>query len=266
LDDLQFKDSVAMELVELESRTKREQRHFDETWKNTPSRRIHAALSVPGVADLNGKRVLICSCGSGLEHVMAANGGADVYAVDVSPVAVRNANRMAEFNGVRIQAMVMDLHSLGFPDDHFDLVYGSAILHHLDCKRAGAEMHRCLKPGGIAFFRGETSDRNPILAFFYRAMSRRSRDGHWKRLLLLQRRGTQDERMLSSADLEILSRQFSGRIRVSVDDFMFFQKASHVMRNRLLSVTALADQLISILLPFLKQYGYEQDVWLQKQA
>jgi len=253
-----------MDAWKYESTAQREQRHFDETWNNTPLRRIHAMLSVPGVADLNCKRVLICSCGSGLEPVMAANGGAEVYAVDISPVAVRNAIRMAEFNNARIQAAVMDLHSLGFPDEQFDLIYGSAVLHHLDCKRAGAEFYRCLKPGGIAFFRGETSDRNPILSFFYRKMSRQGRDGHWKRFLVFQRRGTQDERMLSSADLEILSRQFSGRIRVSVDHFMFFQKASHVMRNRLLSATALADQLVSLFFPFLKQYSYEQDVWLQK--
>jgi SAM-dependent methyltransferase len=253
-----------MELTEFESRTKREQRHFDEQWGDVRLQRVDDVLSIPGASGLGGKRILICSCGSGLEPVMAANGGAEVYAVDISPVAVRSAIRMAEFNRVRIQAMVMDLHSLGFADEHFDLIYGSAVLHHLDCKQAAGEFYRCLKPGGIAFFRGETSDRNPVLSFFYRAMSRRDRNGKWRRYLLFQRRGTQDERMLSSADLEILSQQFSGRIRVSVDHFMFFQKASHVMKNRLLGITQLADRLAGSFLPFLKQYSYEQDVWLQK--
>lgn len=253
-----------MESTRLESVVNREQEHFDAMWGDVRLRRVEDVLSIPGASSLGGKRVLICSCGSGLEPVRAANGGAQVYAVDISPVAVRNAIRMAEFNRVRIQAAVMDLHSLEFSDEQFDLIYGSAVLHHLDCKRAGAEFYRCLKPGGIAFFRDETSDRNPILSYFYRALSERERNGNWRRYLFFQRRGTQDERMLSPADLEILSRQFSGRIRVSVSHFTFFQKASHVMRNHLLSVTTLADQCVSSLFPFLKQYSYEQDVWLQK--
>jgi SAM-dependent methyltransferase len=253
-----------MEAIGLESRAKREQKHFDEMWGDVCLRRIEDVLSIPGVPSLRSKRILICSCGSGLEPVMAANGEAEVYAVDVSPVAVKNARRMAEFNRVRIQAAVMDLHSLAFPDAHFDLIYGSAVLHHLDCERAGAEFRRCLKPGGIAFFRGETSDRNPILSFFYRAMSRQGRNGKHRKYLLAQRRGTQDERMLSAADLEILSRQFSGNIRLTVDHFMFFQKASHVMGNRLLEMTEMADRIVSICFPFLKQFSYEQDVWLQK--
>ena len=255
-----------MEAIGFESLAKREQKHFDEMWGDVCLRQIEDVLSIPGVPSLKGKRILICSCGSGREPVMAANGAAEVYAVDVSTVAVKSACRMAEFNRVRIQAVVMDLHSMAFPDAHFDLIYGSAVLHHLDCQRAGAEFHRCLKPGGIAFFRDETSDRNPILAFFYRAMSRQDRNGKHKKYLLAQRRGTQDERMLSATDLDILSRQFSGKMRVIVDHFMFFQKASHVMRNRLLGITQLADHFVPIFFPFLKQYSYEQDVWLQKPA
>jgi SAM-dependent methyltransferase len=255
-----------MESASFESRIIREQEHFDQSWGDVHLRRIEDVLSIPGVSSLGGKRILICSCGSGQEPVMAANGGAEVCAVDISPVAVRNAIRMAEFNSARIQATVMDLHSLEFPDAYFDLIYGSAVLHHLDCNRAGAEFYRCLKPGGIAFFRDETSDRNPILAFFYRALSGRGPNNKWRKYLFFQRRGTPDERMLSSADLEILSRQFSGRIQVSVDHFSFFQKASHVMANRLLSLTTMADRLVSALFPILKQYSYEQDVWLQKPA
>jgi len=253
-----------MESARFESVVKREQEHFDEMWGDVRLRRVEDVLSIPGASSLEGKRILICSCGSGLEPVMAANGGAQVYAVDISPVAVRNAIRMAEFNNARIQAAVMDLHSLEFPDEQFDLIYGSAVLHHLDCKRAGAEFYRCLKPGGIAFFRDETSDRNPILSYFYRALSGLGPDGKWRKYLFFQRRGTPDERMLTPTDLEILSQQFSGKMCVSVDHFTFFQKASHVMRNRLLNVTTLADHLVSLFFPFLKQYSYEQDVWLQK--
>jgi 2-polyprenyl-3-methyl-5-hydroxy-6-metoxy-1,4-benzoquinol methylase len=68
----------------------------------------------------------------------AANSGAEVLAVDLSPAGVKKSQDMAVFNHVSIDARVMDLHRLEFPDEYFDVLYGSAVLHHLDCDTAGA--------------------------------------------------------------------------------------------------------------------------------
>jgi SAM-dependent methyltransferase len=46
----------------------------------------------------------------------------------------------------------MDAHHLEFQDECFDLVFGCAILHHLDFVKALDEIRRVLKPGGRILF------------------------------------------------------------------------------------------------------------------
>jgi SAM-dependent methyltransferase len=49
----------------------------------------------------------------------------------------------------KITRMPGDYHQLEFPDDHFDFVVGSAVLHHaVDLVRVLREARRVLKPGG----------------------------------------------------------------------------------------------------------------------
>jgi SAM-dependent methyltransferase len=55
----------------------------------------------------------------------------------------------------------MDAHKLNFPDRTFDVVYGAAILHHLEYERALLEILRVLKPGGAMLFR-EPLAVNPV--------------------------------------------------------------------------------------------------------
>jgi ubiquinone/menaquinone biosynthesis C-methylase UbiE len=242
----------------------RQAAHFDGEWKGIGVKQIQEALKIPGLPDLTGKRVLVCSCGSGIEPVMAARAGAEVYAVDISSVGVANAQSMARFNQVRVEAEVMDLHQLRYTDDFFDVIYGSAILHHLDCSIFGAEMMRCLKPGGIGYFFDENSDSNRILNYFYNALSKTDRSGKFKKVGFLQRLGTADERILSRDDLRILSAQFSGNLRILVERFGFFQLFSRVIRGRFLGITTPLDNAIFAVAPFLRRYSYYQDVWMQK--
>jgi SAM-dependent methyltransferase len=56
---------------------------------------------------------------------------------------------------------LMDAHKLNFPDRTFDVVYGAAILHHLEYERALLEILRVLKPGGAMLFR-EPLAVNPV--------------------------------------------------------------------------------------------------------
>lgn len=53
---------------------------------------------------------------------------------------------------INFQFKTMDAHNLEFDDEHFDVVIGKAILHHLDFEKAVREIQRVLKKDGFCLF------------------------------------------------------------------------------------------------------------------
>src|ERR1700758_3869048 len=77
---------------------------------------------------------------------------------DISPGMVRTLGANAERLGLTVRTARADAESLPFADASFDLVLGHAVLHHLpNLRRAFAEFHRVLRPGGRIVFAGEPS-------------------------------------------------------------------------------------------------------------
>ena len=77
---------------------------------------------------------------------------------DISPGMVATLARNAERLGLDVRTARADAESLPFADASFDLVLGHAVLHHLpNLRRAFAEFHRVLRPGGRIVFAGEPS-------------------------------------------------------------------------------------------------------------
>ena len=77
---------------------------------------------------------------------------------DISPGMVTILNANARRLGLDVRAARADAESLPFADHSFDLVVGHAVLHHLpNLRRAFAEFHRVLAPGGRIAFAGEPS-------------------------------------------------------------------------------------------------------------
>jgi ubiquinone/menaquinone biosynthesis C-methylase UbiE len=77
---------------------------------------------------------------------------------DISPGMVATLARNAQRLGLEVRAARADAESLPFADRSFDLVLGHAVLHHLpNLRRAFAEFHRVLRPGGRIIFAGEPS-------------------------------------------------------------------------------------------------------------
>lgn len=115
--------------------------------------------------DANRKRVLLYGCGpaNGAEEFINA-GAASLTGIDISESEIATAQRQAHEHGCdgKVQFQVADGHETGFPDDSFDLVVGTGILHHLDVRRALAEIRRILAPGGRAVFQ-EPLAHNPLL-------------------------------------------------------------------------------------------------------
>jgi 2-polyprenyl-3-methyl-5-hydroxy-6-metoxy-1,4-benzoquinol methylase len=86
------------------------------------------------LGDLRGRRILDFGCGSGANAVQLAHRGAQVWALDISEDLIRLAQRRLAVNGRAgtAQFIVASAHELPFPDASIDVVFGIAILHHLD--------------------------------------------------------------------------------------------------------------------------------------
>ncbi|HVG34233.1 MAG TPA: class I SAM-dependent methyltransferase [Pyrinomonadaceae bacterium] len=98
-----------------------------------------------------GLRVLEIGCGLGTDGAQFAQAGADYTGIDLTEAAVDLARRRFELFGLPGEFRTADAENLDFADATFDLVYSHGVLHHTpDTERAVKEIHRVLKPGGVA--------------------------------------------------------------------------------------------------------------------
>jgi SAM-dependent methyltransferase len=104
-----------------------------------------AMLALAG--DVAGRRILDAGCGAGPLFAALRDGGAIVTGFDKSAGMIELARRRL---GDDADLQVADLgRPLPFPDDTFDDVTASLVLHYLeDWGPALAELRRVLKPGG----------------------------------------------------------------------------------------------------------------------
>jgi ubiquinone/menaquinone biosynthesis C-methylase UbiE len=97
-----------------------------------------------------GMRVLDVACGSGAVSLPAARLGADVMAVDLSPVMIELLRTRARKLGIsNLEGRVMDGHALDLSDDLFDIAISQfGVMLFPDLPRGLSEMTRVTKPGG----------------------------------------------------------------------------------------------------------------------
>lgn len=105
------------------------------------------------LGDVNGQTVLDYGCGAGENSVLIASHGGSVIGVDISPDLLDMAERRLDLHGnTAYEFKVGSAHDLPLKDCSVDVVYGMAILHHLDLALASDEVFRVLKSGGRAIF------------------------------------------------------------------------------------------------------------------
>ena len=114
-------------------------------------------------AAITGKVVLDYGCAEGeFTEQMLASGPRAVCGIDLGEKAIERAKAKNLPNTTFVAG---DAHRLPWPDQHFDVIVGRAILHHLDLGMATRECLRVLKPGGKMFF-VEPLYHNPLTMLF----------------------------------------------------------------------------------------------------
>ncbi|HLE49062.1 MAG TPA: class I SAM-dependent methyltransferase [Patescibacteria group bacterium] len=127
------------------------------------------------LSPVTGKKILDIGCGMGDASLYFASKKARVTAGDISPEMIKLVKKLAKINGFTrlILAGVVNADKLPYNDKSFDIVFGNGLLHHVDPKKALAEVYRILRPGGTAAFI-EPLAHNPIINI-YRTIAKKVR-------------------------------------------------------------------------------------------
>lgn len=113
--------------------------------------------------------VLEYGCAMGELAIGLAPKAKSVCGIDISEVAIEQAQEEAAKQGLtNTKFLVADAMNTGLPDNSFDLVFGSGIIHHLDTEQSLSEINRILKPGGKAVFK-EPMEGNFVLQMYRKA-------------------------------------------------------------------------------------------------
>lgn len=141
--------------------------------------------------EARNRTVLEYGCGNASLGFDLAPIAKEVIGIDISDVAIQDAQRIAAHRRLTNTRFVVDnAESMRQPDASVDVLVGSGIIHHLDIPRSMREVRRVLRDGGIAIFAEplghnaavnwyrartpemRTPDEHPLLARDLRAMAK----------------------------------------------------------------------------------------------
>jgi tellurite methyltransferase len=105
-------------------------------------------------------RILDAGCGDGRNLIYFMRSGFEVFGVDQNPQAVEQAKTLAKTlapNLSKDNFQISSVEEMAFPNEHFDVVISSAVLHFARDEQHFSEllneMWRTLKGGGLFFAR-----------------------------------------------------------------------------------------------------------------
>ena len=146
------------------------------------------------IEQLETGTILDFGCGDGWLSIRLAKKGHQAYGIDISRVLVEKATKWAYEQGLAERAHFEEMagENLRFPENFFDAIIGSAILHHTEFEMSVEGLYRVLKRGGKGLFI-EPMNQNLLLKL-------------WR--LLTPWRRSPAEKALSMSDIATVSRIF----------------------------------------------------------
>jgi SAM-dependent methyltransferase len=95
------------------------------------------------------KVIVDLGCGSGENIPILANRGARVIGIDISPDLLGVAAERLRRSGTNAELREASVYDTGLGSESVDVIFGIALLHHLDLGKARNEVLRILRPGGV---------------------------------------------------------------------------------------------------------------------
>ena len=186
---------------------------LDELLYDPPAFDAVVGPAIDFLAAAPGERVLDMGCGEGKETYVLAERGLTVISTDLSHVQLARARERVRdgLPDARAHFVQANAEELPFVAGAFRVIYGKAILHHLDLDLAAAEVDRLLLPGGRATF-AEPLPRHPIIVFGRR---------------LTPRLRTKDERPFGLAEMDRFGGHFTSR---ATQPFFLFAPLAYLLR------------------------------------
>ena len=109
----------------------------------------------------DGMEVLELGCGTGFFTKEIIKKHVHLTAIDISTELIDIAKK--DIFGSNVEFLIENAYQMTFPNQRFDAVLGSSVLHHLEVELALSEIYRVLKPGGYMLFT-EPNMMNPQIA------------------------------------------------------------------------------------------------------
>ncbi len=103
-------------------------------------------------------KALDLAAGEGRNAVFLAEHGFEAEAIDISPIAISRAQKLAKARGVRIQAIAVDLDAYPIPAGQYDLILN---FYFLD-RNLIPRIKKGLKNGGTVVFETYTAEQKKL--------------------------------------------------------------------------------------------------------
>ncbi len=149
------------------------------------------------------KRIIVVGCAEGGVTPLAKKGAKMVLGIDIADEPVKKLNESIKAEGLedRAKAIVGNAEQLDLPEQSYDLICCSGVLHHLDVELSMQSWSKTLTKDGLVLMM-EPMAMNPII-YLYRVLTPSMR--------------TDDEHPLLPKDIKVLRKYFN---KVTVNGFV----------------------------------------------